>query len=167
MYIENSGLSISRDDIEKFEQKHRLKLPSDYFDFLLKFNGGSPYPNSFLAPSGVEVVISRIFSLYYHPLGDVDGACSDPKLKTALKKGFIQIADDLAGQAIFLAVKGTLIGSVIIEIDGAQYLIARSFSEFLQQAEKMVGVEVSSFHEEWLRLAEEKVSKGQAGIFEK
>jgi len=33
-------LPITEGDIERFEKKRNIKLPQDYRDFILKFNGG-------------------------------------------------------------------------------------------------------------------------------
>ncbi len=166
MFIKNPGSPITKLDIERFEKAHHVKLADEHRDFLLEFNGGSPYPNAFAASSGVEVVISRIFSLFYHALGDLDGCCSEPEWKNALKKGYIQIADDLAGQRIIIATKGSAAGAIYISIDGELYLIAKSFNDLLRQAESAVGVELPLCHDEWMRLAAEKVASGKAGVFQ-
>lgn len=166
LYIKNPGEALSLADIERFELKHDVRLTDDHRAFLLAFNGGAPYPNAFRTASGVEVVISRILSLYYHPLGSLDGACSESEWKQALKQGIVRVADDLAGQPIVMLTKGEDQGAVYILIDGQLYLIAASFTDLLHKAAQMEGIKPSSFHEELIRLAAEKVANGKAGVFE-
>ncbi len=166
MFIEDPGSPITELDISRFEKIHHVKLPDEHRAFLLKFNGGSPYPNAFDASSGVGVVISRIFSLFDHVLGDLDGSCSEPDWKNNLKNGYIQIADDLGGQQIILSTKGKDAGAVYIIIDDELYFIAKSFNDLLRQAESSVGVELPSYHNEWMRLAADKVENGKAGEYQ-
>lgn len=165
MFIENPGLPITENDIQQFEQKHQVRLTGEHKTFLLKFNGGSPYPNSYLAESGVEVVVSRIFSLFDHDLGDLDSLCSEPRWRKALKDGYVEFADDLGGQRIIISTKGDNKGSVFISIDDELYFIAGSFNDFLNRAENMVGLGPPPFHDEWTRIAMDKVTNGTAGIY--
>lgn len=166
LYIKNPGEALTLTDIEKFELKHGVQLTDDHRAFLLEFNGGSPYPNSFRATSGVEVVISRILSLYYHALGSLDGACSESGWKQALKQGIVRVADDSAGQPIVILTKGDNRGQVYILVNGHLYLIAASFTDLLHKAAVMEGIKPSSFHEELIKLAAEKVALGKAGVYE-
>jgi len=43
--IENPGLSISDKDITELEEMAGFPLPSDYREFLRKYNGGQPTPD--------------------------------------------------------------------------------------------------------------------------
>ena len=43
----DSGPKLSPEDLNAFEKKHKLKLPTDYREFLLMHNGGRPMPNHF------------------------------------------------------------------------------------------------------------------------
>ncbi|QDT29397.1 SMI1 / KNR4 family protein [Gimesia panareensis] len=42
--------SVSTSDILNYEQSFSISLPKDYFDFLLKINGGSPIPSAYKEP---------------------------------------------------------------------------------------------------------------------
>ncbi|MFN7138124.1 MAG: SMI1/KNR4 family protein [Limisphaerales bacterium] len=42
VFLESTGPKISSSDISAFEQRLGQKLPADYREFLLKYNGGSP-----------------------------------------------------------------------------------------------------------------------------
>jgi hypothetical protein len=45
--IRNPGRKLLRSEITDFEREINKSLPEDYVDFLLKYNGGSPYPCEF------------------------------------------------------------------------------------------------------------------------
>ena len=45
--ITSNNDKISKNDIVLFENKWNLKIPKDYKNFLLKFNGGEAYPEYF------------------------------------------------------------------------------------------------------------------------
>ena len=46
----------SREELAQFEVAHGLKLPGDYRDFILKVNGGMPFPNLCLWPENGDFV---------------------------------------------------------------------------------------------------------------
>ena len=65
MEILNSKSAISKDDIKKFEQIIEYKLPEDYTQFLLKYNGGVPEKTDF-AYEGIAGEESSVVQLFYH-----------------------------------------------------------------------------------------------------
>lgn len=45
--MKNFNTDLSLEDIKNFEKEHSLKLPNDYVEFILEFNGGNPWPDTF------------------------------------------------------------------------------------------------------------------------
>ncbi|WP_171645661.1 SMI1/KNR4 family protein [Paenibacillus phytorum] len=43
--MDNTFAPISLENIQEVEKRYAFKLPNDYKDFLLKYNGGNPSPN--------------------------------------------------------------------------------------------------------------------------
>jgi hypothetical protein len=54
---ENEFGKLHEIELNVFENVNGIKLPIDYRDFLLKFNGGSPYPDNNANPSTVATYI--------------------------------------------------------------------------------------------------------------
>ncbi len=54
----------SRDELAQFEVAHGLELPGDYRDFILKVNGGMPFPNLCLWPENGDFV-AVVYGLNY------------------------------------------------------------------------------------------------------
>ena len=68
MEILNSKSAISKDEIKKFEQIIEYKLPEDYTQFLLKYNGGIPKKTDF-DYEGIDGEESSVVQLFLS-LGD-------------------------------------------------------------------------------------------------
>lgn len=81
--ISDEGEKLSLDKINELEQELGAKLPDDYIEFLIKYNGGVPIPNEFhiaAHPEGsgmVQVffgvdreIESSCLSWNYHQYGD-------------------------------------------------------------------------------------------------
>ncbi|HEY1083640.1 MAG TPA: SMI1/KNR4 family protein [Prosthecobacter sp.] len=135
MIVDNLGPKITSVDVEIFEGKHHLNLPEGYRQFLIECNGGSPYPNSYLADSGVEVTISYLFSLGDGGLpGNLENDYCPPGWDDAHQEGYIQIGHDFGNQPIVLSTKGKTRGYVYLNIDSIPHLIAHSFGSLLRQA---------------------------------
>lgn len=55
---------IPEEEIESFERRHRIRLPTSYREFLRTRGGGTPEPNCYLDESrGVQLFVGLIFSL--------------------------------------------------------------------------------------------------------
>lgn len=137
--------STNIQEIEKFEQLIQSKLPDDYKQFLLKYNGGRPVKNECFkyvetwdgqsrnTSSGVEW-FSSMFN---------DIKSSNNILKGRLPHEMLAIADGFCGNIICLCIKGDNYGKVYYwdheyEADEDEepwyenvYLIANSFADFI------------------------------------
>lgn len=47
MNIKNTHNSLDISELEAFEKRNNIHLPIEYREFILKYNGGKPVPNSF------------------------------------------------------------------------------------------------------------------------
>lgn len=61
--IEKSGPEITIEEIRKIEELFGFKLPIDYINFMLKYNGGRPIPDAFWLGDDPED-ISGIHTFY-------------------------------------------------------------------------------------------------------
>jgi hypothetical protein len=133
----------SRQEIDSFEQRMSIKLPLEYRNWLLKYNGGSPRPRVFRAGSGPEQWTSCVawfYAIYEGRLSNLEREITTFKIKeTRIPKDLIPIADDPGGNQICLGYEGPNLGKVFFwdherECDGSYdncYLIANSFNEFI------------------------------------
>ena len=132
--IENPGLDLFPQDISRFEEELRIKLPVDYRNFLLVANGGCPPPNLFTLEDALEVEVRRFFSM-----GDNNSQSLQREiqiLKDDLPYGVIPIAIDWGGNRICLGIDAPFLNEVFFwnhEKFGNEALtkIAESFSSFL------------------------------------
>ncbi len=93
---------ITVEDLEKFEIKYNVKLPKQYKNFLVEFNGG--YPQK----SGFEISKEEGKSLVNRFYGIGDMKCNLGQvfeyLDGELPEGFISIGDDPGGNEICIGV---------------------------------------------------------------
>lgn len=140
--MRDTGPPLTRDQISTLERQIGAPLPRDFEDFLLRFNGGRPIPNSFpirgfdLANSGD---IQRFFGICE------DRAIPDIRWYTEtmsgrIPRGLLPVAGDGSGNIICLSLSGTNRGAVYFwhhETEkspptyGNLYFIADSFTDFL------------------------------------
>ena len=138
------------DEIEKFEEKIDAKLPKDYVEFLLKYNGGRPKQdayNNMIEPINSQIdggAVSWFYTLaedYHYNLFK-----NYQIFENRMPKELIPIGDDGGGNQICLAVGGDNYGKVYFwdhdwENDDEEqepdysnvYLIANSFTEFVNK----------------------------------
>jgi hypothetical protein len=142
MIIKNFPLcgKTSVTEIAKFEREISAQLPTDYREFLLKHNGGSPKPNSFKIADGSTSCVNWLFGL-----GSVSNDHSIRKelinYHDRIPKELLPIGDDPGGNVICLSIRGKTMGHVFFwdheeEADEDPtwenvHLIANSFNEFL------------------------------------
>ncbi len=104
--------SCSEDQLINFEKTLGENLPSDYRDFILSFNGGTPEPSFFWIEKEVDGTgIHQFYGLYESPKGSSlnmflgDDHCGVPN-------GFLSIADDGVGNSIIICLAGPHRGSI-------------------------------------------------------
>ncbi len=133
---------ISEREIVDLESKCRIKLPVDYRDFLLKYNGGRPEPNCFdfkNTDDGSDVKLFYGFRKNYeYNLGK-----QIELRQNRLPIDLFPIAEDSGGNVICIGIRGEYSGKIYfwdheLEADAGEVpdfsnitLIADSFQEFL------------------------------------
>ncbi|MBU3104326.1 SMI1/KNR4 family protein [Clostridium gasigenes] len=127
---------INMKEIEEFELKHDVKLPNDYIDFLLKFNGGYPHESTFkISDEHGESVVNKFYGI-----GDMKGNLDRvfEILDGELPEGFISIGDDPAGDEICIGINEKYYGKIYLWIHDMEsdeelsniFFLAESFDDF-------------------------------------
>ena len=111
-----SHKTITIEEIKKFEDQIKIKLPNDYIKFLLKYNGGRPKQNVY--DKMLEPITSKIMSVgvscFYtiskdHSYNLLEGY---QVLLNRVPKDLIAVAEASCGDQICLAIKGENYGKV-------------------------------------------------------
>jgi hypothetical protein len=148
MEMIKTGPPLNESDLDGFEKTIGYDLPSDYRQFLLKYNGAKPVPDFFQVPGWQyeESYVSQLKGLLKEKdEKKVDLARLNDLLDGRLPKGFIAIGSDPGGNQILLSLAGETKGNVYFfdhenEPDDATddledypniFLVANSFTEFL------------------------------------
>jgi hypothetical protein len=143
--IKTPGSKIDALAIENVEREFSRRLPDDYKQFLLEFNGGKPETNEFDVPatktgSGVNFVYGILATGR-----DGDLVHEQRLLKDRLPSGVIAIADAEGGNRVCLSLRNEDFGTVFFwdhelesEEDKAAGLaqVAVSFDGFFAQLRK-------------------------------
>ena len=143
--VDNAGPKPTETVVSQFEKRIGFSLPVPYRSFLLKFNGGRPYPYHFAVPNWYHR--KSLINDFY---GIVPGEYNDLEenielLRGRLPKGFIPIADDPGGNCILISTEAATYGKVYLwdhenEPENASenlsdypniYILAINFDEFL------------------------------------
>lgn len=134
-----AGPTISETDIQRFEQRHSMILPSDYKRFLLLKNGGRPERDLFFVPESKMNLIARVH--FFFSINDpVKGNDLDWILDTVaskIQKGVLPIAKTEGPDKICLEVTGDYPGRILFWdvhiLKGENvYPVAKSFTEFVE-----------------------------------
>ncbi len=151
MELYDFGKKLTKDSLEHFEKKLGFSLPSDYKDFMLEDNGGTPEED--LAFSFIDVTTNstnnsdlREFFVLYE---DEDNDNFDDILRIynsmvsekLIPPFFLPIGDDSGGNPICMNLSEDEYGSILFcdhELENkdtgflASSKIANSFTEFLR-----------------------------------
>lgn len=137
--INSSNEKITNDNIVRFEQENSLKLPGQYKNFLLEYNGGYAEPNIFkISDEQGESALNTLYGLDISE--DYDELSSVYEtLDGIIPANFISVGDDAGGNQICLGLDGTDRGKIYVWIHdmGADddmsdmFLLADDFSSFL------------------------------------
>jgi hypothetical protein len=143
--IENLLGTTAENDIPRLESILNLRLPQDYRQFLLKYNGGIPAQDTFVFPGTSEGSCVDVF-YGIGPDDYYDLANMQRVLEGRLPKHFLAVAGDPFGNKVCICVAGEHVGKIYYwdherEADPSQgdtpdttenvILIADSFKEFL------------------------------------
>ena len=95
--IKQSG--VSWEDVTDFERSYRVDLPSDYEEFLVKYNGGESLDTEFHIKR-VEADVDHFFGIV-----NVKYSVHNEDLPEWLERGVLPIAEDSFGNYIVMDVK--------------------------------------------------------------
>ena len=139
---------ITKSEITRVESKFNIKLPQEYVDFLLKYNGGYPEPNRFKYESNKEhysdSLVNWFYSIYEGEYNNFEPNILNWSLHgRRFPDGIIPIAGDPFGNIICIGIADGYMGKVYFwdheeESDtdiphwDNVYLIANSFNQFLE-----------------------------------
>ncbi|NQX62518.1 SMI1/KNR4 family protein [Paenibacillus qinlingensis] len=142
--IKNTFAPISLENIQEVEQRYGIKLPNDYKEFLLKYNGGNPIPNvMFTTKNG----ILTSYLVYVHPLFEREMPSLVSNFlyfnkEEKIPSNLIAIGHDPLRNLVCISLAGNDSGFVYYwdfmndDCDNPSYnhlvLIAKSFSEFIE-----------------------------------
>lgn len=136
------------DEIVALEQQINIRLPKDYVEFLLRYNGGRPKKNSCDLIEVIDTIETTCGISWFYTLAEDYNYNLFENYQIFLNrmpKELIPIASDGCGNQICLAVQGDNYGKVYFwdhdwEHDEGEeptyrniYLIANSFTEFVNK----------------------------------
>lgn len=148
--IENTNTPATDEDIKRIEAAVGFALPADYRQFLMKYNGGVPYNNTFDVPSVIyskflyNFVVARFLAI--NPKGQDDILRTRENLKGQLPPGSLPVAIDRfrnfmcllpeTGEIVFYDLQSALKSTQLEPTKGIipqqyTYHIAESFSHML------------------------------------
>ena len=128
-------------EVDAFEQRHAVKLPPDYRQFLLTFAGGPPEGCSFRVP-GLEE--NRRLAELYPLTTDSEGASLEGTVDwdEFFPREMLAFADDGCGNWFCIGIRGQISGRVFYvdhdyERDHPLHIsqIAASFQQFMQSSQ--------------------------------
>ena len=98
MNISKQG-GVSWEDVTEFERSYRVDFPSDYEEFLVKYNGGETSDTEFHIKR-IEADVDHFFGL-----GNVRYSVHNEDLPEWLERGVFPIAEDSFGNYIVMDIK--------------------------------------------------------------
>ncbi len=116
MKLFDSLPQTSKDRIEEFEQRHQIKLPADYVQFLLQHNGGRPELPVFSITNDPRLGSTGGIVHFFYGLGtdvnliDIEDAIED--YVSRVPSDLLPIADDVGGNAICIGISGERRGQI-------------------------------------------------------
>jgi len=145
MLVENCGPKIEFGDIAALEMELSAGLPESYREFLLRYNGGTPTPDTVDVPGapGTPTDVQVLFGI-----GRLVES-SDLKWNLSLVAGrcvgfhVLPIACDSGGNLFCLKVeRGIAVDVIYCDLDGpdcVSYPVAPSFEDFISRIRSLQG----------------------------
>lgn len=140
--IDNPGRSISESELDKISSEIGLELPTDYKDFLLTYNGGSPEPDAFPIKGHEEGV--GTLQIFFGIDREIESSClkwNYEEYKDRIPNSYLPIACSDTNDLICLVLSQNQYGSVVFwdamdevskdNLDNV-YEIADSFTQLLE-----------------------------------
>ena len=112
--IRDPGPALSEADIQAFEQRHHLTLPSDYRAFMLQYNGGLPWLVFLEGEGGWTYDLTKLYSIGIGDPSNLDNLCKCHDWPASYKNGTIVIGRDSGGSEFLMATKGHDAGTIYL-----------------------------------------------------
>lgn len=142
--IRDPGTPISEADIQAFEQRHHLTLPSDYRAFMLQYNGGYPWLVCLAAEDHRTYNLRQLYSIRSGNPFDLDNQCKCLDWPASYKNGIIVIGNDIGGSEFLMATTGHDAGTiyflnreVTLRPKGRMNRVAGSFKEMMDKLQPL------------------------------
>ncbi|MCG9873862.1 MAG: SMI1/KNR4 family protein [Leptospiraceae bacterium] len=144
--IKANKQKIDEERVLKFESEFKLKLPDDYFEFLIQNNGGKPDLNILDVDNFGQININNFFGFDLKDKESNLEFCYD-MFKNRIPIGILPIAESEGGNIICISLTKE-VGSIYfwdheMEADEGEkpdysnmYKISDSFSSFIKRIEK-------------------------------
>lgn len=103
---------LSPEKLEEFEQRHAIKIPAEYREFLLTHNGGAPEPDTINFPDGSNTsALKQIYGIHNGPYwANLEDAIDC--YQGRMPEEFIPFGDDPMGNAFIICTSGENEGKV-------------------------------------------------------
>lgn len=129
--------SITEQEILSLEKQLKSRLPQDYRDFLLAYNGGNPKPNVFfISPEQQESNLSILFGI----TSDEDYNLWDNALRAYddMDRTILPIGEDPGGNQIYMSLHPDTYGHIFfrdheLPVSDSLSPIATSFTDLLEK----------------------------------
>jgi cell wall assembly regulator SMI1 len=125
---------ITAQDIKTFEDHFQIKLPADYKNHLLQYNGGVPDKDSFELDKTEELWLSRFYSLKYGK-NNLEDAFTTLKInEKILPDSLFPFAIDMGGNHFCISLAQEGYGKIYYcehDTEDSPRLISNSFAEFM------------------------------------
>lgn len=108
--IEDSGSSLTEEDIARAERVLQVKFPAPYRDFLRRHNGGEPVPDGF--PDGSEASTLQYFFSVSDEQGNLIEMVDDMRIGNRIPPEYLPVGIDSFGNFVCLSVDGPSAGKV-------------------------------------------------------
>ncbi len=144
---------LEPEQVVLFEKRINARLPGDFRDYLLKYNGGKPVPNYFSLPSdkGESTYLHHFFGLHNGP--ETRRLDKIYELYSGyISENLICFADDPFGSLVCIGIRGDEYGRIYFwDIDGMAVktdladltLLSDSFTEFCDSLFKWINPDES------------------------
>jgi hypothetical protein len=142
---------LEENDLLKFEEKIGTRLPQDFREYLLKYNGGKPIPSDFNIPNLGSNSIHHVYGIHNGP--DYLNLESNVEIyKARIPNSLLPFADDPVGNVLCIGISGEVKGQIyfwdhelecedwssIVKISDSFSLFLESFFEYVDPDETLM-----------------------------
>lgn len=137
MNIESSGPLLTEQRLRHFEEERRVRLASSYREFLLRYNGGTPTPDTIDIPGapGTPTDVQVLFGLERNEATSTLDWNTDLLNERGLGRVYLPFACDSGGNLFCFKLEGYATGPVVyLDLDSSElgvYPVCGTFDEFV------------------------------------